>query len=117
MQKEIPQLSEYAATFKTKYDASIVLVSLDTDKNEYRKFMSENPNFIFSCDFKMWEGSNVKNYYVNASPTLFILNETNKIVANQLLQLTVLPGYLKMTGKSFKIQFHFLYNPNVKIYK
>ena len=78
--KEIPDFKKYNETFKTKYDANIIFVSIDTNKEQYNEFIKELP-FINSCDFKGWEGSNVKNYCVFATPTIFILDKNNTIVA------------------------------------
>lgn len=80
---EIPQLKEYGKPFKTKYDADLIFVSLDSNKEKYIEFVKDLP-FITSCDFKGWEGENVKNWYVFASPTIYILNDQNKIVAKPL---------------------------------
>jgi len=79
-QKELPQFKEYSDLFKTKYDTEIIFVSIDTDKEKYGGFIKDLP-FINSCDFKGWESQNVKNYYVFATPTIYILNKQNKIVA------------------------------------
>jgi thiol-disulfide isomerase/thioredoxin len=77
---DIPQLKEYAEMFKTKYDAEIIFISIDTKEEEFINFKKDFP-FISSCDFKGWEGDNVKNYYVFATPTLIVLDSKRKIVA------------------------------------
>ena len=80
---EIPQFKEYGEPFKTKYDAELIFVSLDSNKEKYKEFVKDLP-FISSCDFKGWEGENIKNWHVFASPTIYILNDQNKIVAKPL---------------------------------
>lgn len=80
---EIPQFKDYAEIFKTKYDAEIIFISIDTDKEKYNVFIKDLP-FINSCDFKGWESINVKNYCVFATPFIYVLNEQNKIVAKPL---------------------------------
>lgn len=77
---ELPQLNEYVQIFKTKYNASIVYVSLDTNKNDFEEMM-KSYDFLSTCDYKGWEGKNVKNYYVMATPTFFILDKNNTILA------------------------------------
>ena len=77
---EIPQFNEYTAIFKTKYNTEIVFIALDTDKENYNNFTKDFA-FISSCDYKGWESPNVKNYYVFATPTIFIIDDKNKIVA------------------------------------
>jgi thiol-disulfide isomerase/thioredoxin len=81
--KEIPQLKSYAELFKTMYDAEIVFVSIDTDQEKYDAFTKDLP-FINTCDFKGWGSPNVKNYYVFASPSIFVLDAENKIVAKPM---------------------------------
>jgi len=81
--KEIPQLKAYAELFKTVYEAEIIFVSLDTDKEKYDAFIKDLP-FINTCDFKGWGSPNVKNYYVFASPSIFVLDAENKIVAKPM---------------------------------
>ena len=81
--REMPQFKDYAELFKTKYDAEIVFVSLDTDKEKYDAFTKDLP-FINTCDYKGWESPNVKNYYVFATPSVYVLDTENKIVAKPL---------------------------------
>ena len=81
--KEMPQFKDYAELFKTKYDAEIVFVSIDTDKEKYDVFIKDLP-FINSCDYKGWGSPNVRNYYVFATPSIFLLDTENKIVAKPL---------------------------------
>jgi thiol-disulfide isomerase/thioredoxin len=78
--KEMPQFKDYAEIFKTKYDAEIIFISIDTDKEKYDAFVKDLP-FINSCDYKGWDGPNVKNYYVFATPSIYVLDTENKIVA------------------------------------
>lgn len=79
-QTEIPQLKDYVETFKKQYDAEIIFISIDTKEEEFKNYTKDFP-FISSCDYKGWEGENVKNYYVFATPTLIILDSNRKIVA------------------------------------
>jgi peroxiredoxin len=81
--KEIPQFKDYAELFKTTYDAEIVFVSLDTDKEKYDAYIKDLP-FINTCDYKGWGSPNVKNYYVFATPSVYVLDTENKIVAKPL---------------------------------
>lgn len=80
---EMPQFKDYAELFKTTYDAAIVFVSLDADKEKYDAFIKDLP-FINTCDYKGWESPNVKNYYVFATPSIFVLDAENKILAKPL---------------------------------
>jgi thiol-disulfide isomerase/thioredoxin len=80
---EMPQFKEYAELFKTTYDAEIVFVSLDTDQETYDAYIKDLP-FINTCDYIGWGSPNVKNYYVFATPSVYVLDAENKIVAKPL---------------------------------
>jgi thiol-disulfide isomerase/thioredoxin len=80
---EIPQFKDYAELFKTTYDAEIIFVSIDTDKEKYDAYIKDLP-FINTCDYKGWESPNVKNYYVFATPSIYVLDAENKIVAKPI---------------------------------
>jgi thiol-disulfide isomerase/thioredoxin len=80
---EMPQFKDYAGLFKTKYDAEIVFVSIDTDKEKYDAFIMDLP-FINTCDYKGWGSPNVLNYYVFATPSIYVLDTENTIVAKPL---------------------------------
>jgi thiol-disulfide isomerase/thioredoxin len=81
--KEMPQFKDYAELFKTTYDAEIIFVSLDTDQEKYDAYIKDLP-FINTCDYKGWGSPNVKNYYVFATPSIFVLDTENKIVAKPI---------------------------------
>ena len=80
---EMPQFKDYAALFKTTYDAEIVFVSLDTDKEKYDAYIKDLP-FINTCDYMGWGSPNVKNYYVFATPSIYVLDTENTIVAKPI---------------------------------
>jgi peroxiredoxin len=65
-------------TWKSK-GVEVVFVSLDTDKNEFEKFTAPFP-FYSACDYKIWETQAAKEYYVSSSPTIFLLDNNNKII-------------------------------------
>jgi thiol-disulfide isomerase/thioredoxin len=81
--QEIPQFKDYATYFKSKYDTEIIFIALDKNVEEFNNFTRELP-FSSSCDFKGWDSPNVKNYYVFASPTIYILDVQNKIVSKPI---------------------------------
>ena len=80
---------------------SLVFVSLDTEQTDFSSFLSQNPN-LSHCnnvfDSNGWDSPLAKEFYVYASPTIFII-ENGTIVAkpidyeeytNALLKLGVL---------------------------
>ena len=56
----------------------VVFVSLDEDKEVYKSF-SKNFPFISTCDYKKWAGKIVKDYYVFATPTMYLLDSKREI--------------------------------------
>ena len=72
---QVPQLYE---KWKSK-GVEVVFVSLDTDKDIYERFVKVFP-FISMCDYKKWETQTAKDYYVFATPTMFLLDNDLKIV-------------------------------------
>ena len=62
-----------------KQGIEVVIVSLDTDKKAFEEFATEFP-FTFACDYKKWETQAAKDFYVSSSPTIFLLDSSNKII-------------------------------------
>jgi peroxiredoxin len=76
---EMTQLLPRYEELKSK-GVEVVFISLDTDKKEFEKFTAKFP-FISSCDYKKWESQVAKQYYISSSPTFFLLDKHNKIMA------------------------------------
>jgi len=77
---DYPSLSGYYRNTKDKYDIEFVYISLDTDSKKFDEFYKEAP-FITYCDTKGWESKAVKDYYIFATPSYFLLNKELKIIA------------------------------------
>ena len=45
----------------------------------FEDFATEFP-YTIACDFKKWETQAAKDYYVSSSPTMFLLDSSNKII-------------------------------------
>ena len=75
---EVIQVIPHYENWK-KQGIEVVIVSLDTDKKAFEEFATEFP-FIFACDYKKWETQAAKDYYVSSSPTMFLLDSSNKII-------------------------------------
>jgi peroxiredoxin len=76
---EMSQLLPRYEELKSK-GVEVVFISLDTDKQEFQKFSAKFP-FLSSCDYKKWESQVAKQYYISSSPTFFLLDKRNKILA------------------------------------
>lgn len=87
--EELPTIAQFYSKWKAK-GVEVVFVSLDTNQEAYQQFVKSFP-FISTCDFKMWDGAIVNNYYVFATPTIFLLNKNRQIIArpNNVAQLDV----------------------------
>ena len=76
--EEIHELVPLYEKWKSK-GVEVVFVSLDTDKTKFKGFTSVFP-FVSMCDYQKWETKAVNDYYVFASPTLFLLDSNQKII-------------------------------------
>ncbi len=77
--EEIPKLKSYYSAWKKKYELEIIFISLDTKETKYKDFVKDFP-WITSCDYKSWEGKTITDYCVFATPTMFLLDDKNKIL-------------------------------------
>jgi peroxiredoxin len=75
---EINQILLRYDSWKSK-EIEVVFISLDTEKEVFNNFASKFP-FISSCDYKIWDTQAAKAYYVSSSPTIFLLDNKNKII-------------------------------------
>lgn len=75
---EIPQLAHNYNDWKNK-GLEILYISLDDNEIMFEKIASSLP-FISYCDLQKWNSKPVLDYYVFGTPTMFILDQNNKIV-------------------------------------
>lgn len=76
--EELSQLLPIYEKWKSK-GVEVVFISLDTDKAVFKNFAGVFP-FMSMCDYKYWDTQAAKDYYVFATPTLFLLDHNQKIV-------------------------------------
>lgn len=57
----------------------VVFVSLDEDLQTFKNFAGSFP-FISTCDYLKWNSPVVKDYYVFATPTMYLLNQKREIL-------------------------------------
>ena len=78
----MPQINEL---LKVKKNFEVVAISLDTNREEWKNFIEQNNlNFIHVSDLKGWDGDTAKEYFIYATPTMFLLDSTKKIVAKPM---------------------------------
>lgn len=76
--EEIPEINNYYKEWKEK-GVEVVLVSLDTNLKAYQNFANQF-DFISTCDLKKWNTKAVEDYYVNATPSMFLLDQDRKLL-------------------------------------
>lgn len=76
---EMTQLLPRYDDWKAK-GVEVVFISLDADKQEFETFTAHFP-FLSSCDYKKWDTQVAKEYYISSSPTFFLLDKHNTILA------------------------------------
>ncbi|MBK6565364.1 MAG: redoxin domain-containing protein [Saprospiraceae bacterium] len=76
--EDLPQISKLYSKWKAQ-GIEVVYVSLDEDKKMFQTFVKDFP-FISTCDYKKWKGSIVQDFYVFATPTMFLLDKNREII-------------------------------------
>lgn len=86
--EEIPRLKPYYEDWKTKYDAEIVFVSLDTELAKFKEF-TKDFSWLSSSELKGWEGKSARDYYIYGTPTMYLLDENNTILLKPISEKQV----------------------------
>lgn len=86
--EEIPKIKTYTDSLteefkKHKKTLSIVAVSLDTDKESWKNYVTQQNLFTWFnySELKGWKSEVVKMYNVYATPSMFVLDKDKKIIA------------------------------------
>jgi thiol-disulfide isomerase/thioredoxin len=76
--EELPEIAKQYYKWKAQ-NVEVVFVSLDESKVLFTNFVKIFP-FISVCDYQKWNSDIVKNYYVFATPTMFLLDHKREII-------------------------------------
>jgi peroxiredoxin len=76
--EELPEIAKHYSKWKAQ-GVEVVFVSLDENKEMFNNFTSTFP-FISFCDYQKWNSTAVKDYYVFATPTMYLLDHKRKIL-------------------------------------
>lgn len=76
--EDLPEISKLYSKWKAQ-GVEIVYVSLDEDKKMFQTFVKDFP-FISTCDYQKWKGDIVQDYYVFATPTMYLLDSKREIL-------------------------------------
>ncbi|MHB1686562.1 MAG: TlpA family protein disulfide reductase [Ignavibacteriaceae bacterium] len=80
----IPKLIEYLKSHN-KNSLKVLAISLDTNRNDWINFIKNNKlNWINISDLKGWNGKAASDYYIYATPTMFLLDGNKKIIGKPL---------------------------------
>ncbi|MEI7423936.1 MAG: TlpA disulfide reductase family protein [Prolixibacteraceae bacterium] len=91
--EELSQLLPLFGKWKSK-GVEVVFISLDTDKAAFKNFAGAFP-FMSWCNYQKWDSQSAKDYYVFATPTLFLLDRHQKILLrpNSVMQVDAWVDY------------------------
>lgn len=83
-QATIPKLVEYFNNKKERH-IKVFAISIDTVRIDWINFIkNNNMHWINVSDLKGWEGKAAKDYFIYATPTMFLVDKDNKIIAKPL---------------------------------
>ena len=75
----LPKLNDFQ---KEQKELKIVAVSLDSNREDWNNFMHKNSsNLININDPNGWDGTTASEYYIYATPTMFLLDGEKKIIS------------------------------------
>ena len=80
----MPKLNEYYKNRKDK-KFKILAISLDTTKEDWSGFVKANcPDLLNVYDLKGWEGKASIDYFIFATPTMFVVDKDCKIIGKPM---------------------------------
>lgn len=80
---------------QTDMNFEVIAISLDEDKKEWLNFVKDNKlNFMNGSDGRGWSGKVSSDYFIYATPTMFLLN-SEKIIIAKPLKIKKLKEYLQ----------------------
>ena len=80
-QEIVPKINQLYKDQKVKH-TEVLAISIDTSKQDWINFVKTNKlNWINVSDLKGWFGKTAKDYFIYATPTMFLLNKDKRIIA------------------------------------
>lgn len=76
--EELPEIAKLYNKWKLQ-GVEVVFVSLDETSETFNEFSKDFP-FTSTCDYKKWDGTIVNDYYVFATPTMYLLDAKREIL-------------------------------------
>ncbi len=78
---EALELLKYYHSWKEKVQLEVVYLSIDTDEQAYKTAYQNAPWQIY-CDYKGWDTQAAKDYFINATPSYFLLDKNREILVH-----------------------------------
>lgn len=75
---ELPGLTKNYGKWK-KEGLEVIYISLDVNREVHLELVKEFP-FISNCDYRKWDSPTVKDYFVFATPTMYLLDDQRQIL-------------------------------------
>jgi len=80
----LPKLNEYYKVQK-EMNFKILAISLDTKKDDWTDFVKTNCSELLNVsDLKGWDGQVANDYYIYATPTMFLVDKAGKITGKPM---------------------------------
>lgn len=83
-QTMLPLIYDLYKNQKSK-TVEVLAVSMDTDRDQWLSFVRKNKfDWLNVSDLKGWDGKTIGDYYIYATPTMFLLDQSRHILAKPL---------------------------------
>jgi thiol-disulfide isomerase/thioredoxin len=80
-QKLLPEIYNLYKNQKEK-KFEVIAVSIDTARTDWLKFIkANNLDWINVSDIDGWNGQSVTDYYIYATPTIFLIDRERKVIS------------------------------------
>ena len=74
-------LPEIHELYKQRNDLEVLAISLDDNRDEWLNYLNDNSfEWVDLSDLKGWESQATQDYYIYATPTMFLLDAQGKII-------------------------------------
>ncbi|NWG29539.1 MAG: redoxin domain-containing protein [Ignavibacteriaceae bacterium] len=78
----LPQINDLYKNQEEK-KVEVLAISIDTSKTDWLNFIrNNNLSWLNATDLEGWNGSAVSDYYLYATPTLFLIDQNKKLILN-----------------------------------
>ena len=83
-QSLLPQINELYKDQKKK-QTEVFAISMDTSRTDWQQYLRTNGmNWVNVSDLKGWNGIAVKDYFIYATPTMFLIDKNKKIISKPM---------------------------------